>query len=514
MTISLAMIMRNSEKTLDKCLSSCVDICDEIVIVDTGSVDNSKQIASKYTSKIYDFEWIDDFSAARNFSFEKCTKDYILWLDSDDEILLNDQEKIKNIDYRDKEIIICKYQYSHDKYGVVESSFERERIIKRSLNLKWQKPIHEYLPIVGKKISRENIEIHHWKQHGTSERNLKILESIVQKDNDARNFYYLGKEYFDFNKFDLSIKTLEKFVKMDNWWENVFNAYQILSKAYLILGNEDEFFKNIFKSIKIEPRRAEPYYDIGDFYFSKKDWNKAIYWYELCLSVKRPAELMSTYYPAYYTWKPVLQLVLCYNNIGNVQKSYEYSELFLTFRPNDPIGLNNRNILKNSPLRLHKKDGKSKKLNLGCGNKKINGYANVDIVKTNNVDEVFDLCEIPYKDNTISTISSEHALEHVPLEKSKKAIKEWFRVLEPGGVLNLYIPDLELCALGYVNSNNKKTINGVPDKVWYKMTLYGAQRAENGSDAQHQFHLTGFSKDEIKELLEEAGFIIDYIKNY
>lgn len=155
-----------------------------------------------------------------------------------------------------------------------------------------------------------------------------------------------------------------------------------------------------------------------------------------------------------------------------------------------------------------------KKLNLGCGNKRIEGYINCDVVKIPEVDEVFNFYDIPYGDDTIAAISSEHALEHVSHEKTKLAIREWYRVLKPGGELNLKIPDLELCAERYTKADNSRTVNGYPEKTWYKMTIYGAQTPENGSDAEHQYHLTGFCKDEIKELLESTGFEVITVKNY
>jgi len=513
-TLSLAMIVKDCEKELERCLSSCHFIFDEIVIVDTGSKDSTKKIASNYTDKVYDFKWCNDFSKARNFSFNKCTSDFIMWLDDDDVILPEDCEKIKRIDYTNKEIILCKYHYSHDNYGVSECIFERERIVKRTLGLKWQKAIHEYLPL-SNNVSREDINIHHYKKQSSSERNLEILKNIVNEDNDPRNFYYLGKELIDFGSFEEGIENLEKFVLMNSaWWEDVFLAYEKLADAYLELKNEEKFFLNIFNSIKIEPSRAEPYYKLGEFYSNKNSWLKAIHWFEICLNVKRSKELLSSYYPQYYTWKPALQLCVCYNNVGDVQKAYEYNEMYLSFRPNDSIGLNNKNILENSDLRKPKKDGEGKKLNLGCGNKILDGYINVDAVKLENVDEVFNLYDVPYKDNSISSIYCEHALEHTSLEQAKTAIKEWFRVLKPGCELQLFIPDLELCCKGYLEANNNKTINGYPEKTWYKHTIYGLQKEANGSISEKQFHLTGFSKDEIKQLLESEGFIIDYLENY
>ena len=91
--ISLCMIVRNEEEVIERCLKSICDLVDEIIIVDTGSTDKTKQIVSKYTDKIYDFEWVNDFAKARNYSFSKATKDYILWLDADDVILEEDRKK-------------------------------------------------------------------------------------------------------------------------------------------------------------------------------------------------------------------------------------------------------------------------------------------------------------------------------------------------------------------------------------------------------------------------------------
>ncbi|MEJ9268433.1 glycosyltransferase family 2 protein, partial [Bacillus thuringiensis] len=83
-TISLCMIVKNEVEVLSRCLDAIRDGVEEIIIVDTGSTDATKKVAQQYTAKIYDFEWIDDFSAARNFAFSKATNEYILWLDADD----------------------------------------------------------------------------------------------------------------------------------------------------------------------------------------------------------------------------------------------------------------------------------------------------------------------------------------------------------------------------------------------------------------------------------------------
>ena len=111
-TISICMIVKNEAETLARCLDSLKGIGDEIIVVDTGSTDETKKIAAKYTDKIYDFKWIDDFSAARNFCFSKAGMDYIYTADAD-EILDEDNYHrfmdLKKAMIDDVEIVQMKY---------------------------------------------------------------------------------------------------------------------------------------------------------------------------------------------------------------------------------------------------------------------------------------------------------------------------------------------------------------------------------------------------------------------
>jgi len=95
-TLSLCMIVKNEEHFLEQCLNSVKDLVDEIIIVDTGSTDRTKEIAKKFNAKIFDFEWIDDFSKARNESLKNATGDWILVLDADETISSQNHQRIKD----------------------------------------------------------------------------------------------------------------------------------------------------------------------------------------------------------------------------------------------------------------------------------------------------------------------------------------------------------------------------------------------------------------------------------
>ena len=94
MRMSLCMIVRQEEKALARCLEGIADAVEEIVIVDMGSTDRTKEIARQFTDKIYDFPWMDDFAAARNFAFSKGTGEYLLWMDAEDILPSGEKEKL------------------------------------------------------------------------------------------------------------------------------------------------------------------------------------------------------------------------------------------------------------------------------------------------------------------------------------------------------------------------------------------------------------------------------------
>ena len=92
--VSLTMIVKNEQENLPRCLASVEGIFDEIIIVDTGSTDRTKEIAREFGAKVFDFEWIDSFAAARNEALSHATGDYAFWLDADDVVEPAEREKL------------------------------------------------------------------------------------------------------------------------------------------------------------------------------------------------------------------------------------------------------------------------------------------------------------------------------------------------------------------------------------------------------------------------------------
>ena len=142
--ISLCMIVRDEAEVLGRCLQSVADLVDEIIIADTGSVDETKAIAAQFEAKIYDFPWCDDFSAARNFTVQQAVGDYWMWLDADDVIEGENRARLKQIlQNPDADLVYLPYVLSFDSAGKPDLISKRERIFRRSKGYRFEGAVHE-----------------------------------------------------------------------------------------------------------------------------------------------------------------------------------------------------------------------------------------------------------------------------------------------------------------------------------------------------------------------------------
>lgn len=351
-SLSLCMIVKNEEKNLENCLNSVKNIVDEIIIVDTGSIDKTKSIARKYTDKVYDFVWCDDFSKARNYSISKATKDYIIWLDADDIVLEKDCKKILDLKENlstDINYIMMKYQLNLDENGIPALEYYRERIFKNNRKFKFVSPIHETVNVSGNFL-RENICIVHTKKpsNKVSDRNLLIFEKM-KKENykfSPRDIFYFARELYYNKRYKEAIKYFNEFIdSKDGWIENKISACIDLSNIYLELNDIENYFSSLLKSFKFDKPRAEICCKIGSYFLLNKDYIISSYWYTKALEDNYDIENGGFYIKDYYDFIPYINLCVCYYNLGDISKSKLYNELAGKIKPNNNIYLSNRILL-------------------------------------------------------------------------------------------------------------------------------------------------------------------------
>ena len=339
------MIVKDEEEVLRQCLNSVREICDEIIIVDTGSKDKTKEIAKEFTEKVIDFTWINDFSAARNFAFSHATMDYILWLDADDILLIEELNKFKTLkNSLDVSIdaVSMIYHISFDEYGNPSFSFRRNRLVKRENNFKWIGPVHEYLE-VGGNIFTADIAITHRKNNKTkqsnqSDRNLKIYEDRLEKGEEfsPRDLYYYANELKDHAQFQKSTIYYQLFLATKKGWvEDEIRACINMAECYRNLGNVEKEKESLVMSICYDVPRPEVSCRLGDLYKNKRNFKKAIIWYRLALEIVED-DHKGFKQKAYSTWYPHLQLCLCYWEIRDIELAEKHNNKAGEYRPNDP----------------------------------------------------------------------------------------------------------------------------------------------------------------------------------
>ncbi len=352
-TLSICMIVKNEEEVLDRCLNCVKNIADEIVIVDTGSYDNTKNIAKLYTDKIFDFTWIDDFSAARNCSFSKATKDYVMWLDADDIIDEQNQARLRALMDNaspDIDMFMLRYDVAFDADDNPTLSYYRERIFKRSNDYKWLGEIHEVITPQGNMVY-EDIAIRHKKMKPTNpRRNLNIFQRMLAdgKTLDPRQRFYYARELSNNGFTDKAIDEFNKYLDGgEGWVENNISACADLAACYAKLNNESMEIASLYRSFNYDLPRAEICCDIGKYFVERGRYEIAVFWYKIAADKQYNEQSGGFHLPDCYGYVPNIQLCVCYDKMGDYSKASYYNEIAAKFKPDNKSVIYNRSYFAN-----------------------------------------------------------------------------------------------------------------------------------------------------------------------
>lgn len=344
------MIVKNEEAILARCLDTVKDIVDEINIVDTGSSDRTVEIAKQYTDRVFFFEWIGDFAAARNESFKYATKDYILYLDADDVILEEDRVKLKKLKKTldpTVDSVSMYYDAGTDEYGNVTLRYRRNRLVKRENNFRWKGDCHQYLEVRGKTINVD-IAITHKKIRHAVGRTVSIYEKKIERGDifTPRDHFYYGNELRENGHYEKAIESYNKNISSkEGWVEDKIFACIFKADCYRYLGDTKNELSSLFDSFQFSSPRAEACSRIGYNFQRKKEYKSAVFWYELAIRQEPDPERWSFTYTAYHTWYPHLQLCVCYYYLGDHEKSYVHNEAARKYRPEDKRIQQNKELL-------------------------------------------------------------------------------------------------------------------------------------------------------------------------
>jgi len=348
MELSLCMIVRNEEEHLEKCLNSVKSAVDEIIILDTGSMDRTKEIAARYTPHVHDYIWQDDFAAARNASFALAQKPFILWLDADDVI---DPPQLKKLIELKEDLdenvdaVMMPYHYAFSPGGEPSLVFDRERIVRRAAGFAFSGAVHEAMAVTGRVI-RADIAVRHTGKHGESSnrRNLAIYEKRIQAGTPlaARDRYYYARELQSAGEYERAEQAFKDFLSMDGWAVNRQEAMIGRGKCLMKLGRVSQARQSYFSALEEEEPRAEVLCALGESFAEEGKLQAAAVWYRAALLCQMPEDHRAFVYPDAYAYEPLMQLCVILSRLGKEEEACRMNEQALLVRPGDPSALYNR----------------------------------------------------------------------------------------------------------------------------------------------------------------------------
>jgi glycosyltransferase involved in cell wall biosynthesis/Tfp pilus assembly protein PilF len=212
--VSLCMIVKNEEATLPTCLGSAADLVQEIVIVDTGSTDRTKEVAGRFGARIVDFPWVDSFAAARNESIRHATGQWIFWLDADDRLDEVNRGRLRELFARLGSENVAYMMCCRCQPGVAGGAamiVDHARLFPNRPQIRWQYRVHEQITLAverqGGTLERSSVEIIHGGyqdpalRRRKNERNLRLLQlDYADNPKEPITLFHLGWTCLDLQR--------------------------------------------------------------------------------------------------------------------------------------------------------------------------------------------------------------------------------------------------------------------------------------------------------------------------
>jgi len=348
-SISLCMIVKDEEKHLERCLNSVKGLVDEIIIVDTGSTDKTKEIAEKFGAIIKDYEWDNSFSNARNYSLKFAKMDWILLLDADDEF---------NREYEKQFIELVNNSVKDGHYfktlSFTGDSINKDntvsnlnlRLLRNNNKYKYVGCIHEQIRCVDgptdyRNFTSEDIEIFHYGyltevaiEKEKRARNIKIIEAELKKDpTNQFHIFNLANEYFALNDLDKALELFNKAYRNLN--HNTGYSSKLVVRRIMCLdelGRYDEALNAIHEGLKMYPEFTDLEFIKGLIHLKERRYTLAIKSFEKCIEMG-PPPIQLEFIKGSGTFRPYMALGGIYYKFDDYQEALKAYENALKYNP-------------------------------------------------------------------------------------------------------------------------------------------------------------------------------------
>jgi glycosyltransferase involved in cell wall biosynthesis len=252
---SLCMIVRNEEDNLGACLESAADLVDEIVVVDTGSTDRTRDIARRFGARVFDFPWVDNFAAARNESLRHATGDWIFWLDADDRIDAPSRRRLKRLFAKlgnENQVFMMTSVCLTESGIALPMELTYIRLFRNHPEMRWKYRVHEDIlaaaRVLGARIVRTQIAIQHSGYQDAAlrmrkrKRDLRLLQLDYADDpDDPLTLLKLGAAYFNLGRAAKALPILQRSLERTLPDDPIAcKVYSAIVECYRLLSRKQE----------------------------------------------------------------------------------------------------------------------------------------------------------------------------------------------------------------------------------------------------------------------------------
>jgi glycosyltransferase involved in cell wall biosynthesis len=351
--VSIALIVRNEERTLGRCLGSIRDAVDEIVVVDTGSTDRTREIASRFTDRIFDFAWHDDFSAARQYAFDRATGEWVGWLDADDAVV--NAGRIRGLAAGaapDVGLFHWRYVVDRDRWGNPRCEFWRERLVRNDGSFRWSGRVHEVLETRRRwsSVQSPEVVVEHRpiKGHGAERgrRNLDILEAEYAergRSSPPRMRYYLAREHADHGNLEEATMFYRSYLRVAERGDESYLARIQLADLQLRGGHYNQASNTLLLALKVCPHWPDAYYRLARIAYFQRDWHTVVHWTEVGRAMPRP-DTLQIINPLDYSFNWIIYFTNALFHLGEVEEGLAWTRRALEICPDDGWHLENLRV--------------------------------------------------------------------------------------------------------------------------------------------------------------------------
>lgn len=335
-TICVTIICKNESQTLPRLLQT-VTFADSVVVVDTGSTDGTPTIAAKLGAKVFSFDWIDDFSAARNYAIKQADCDYVMWLDADDVVPAETANAViawKNSP-SDADFVYMRYRFDGSQFW-----FWRERIVRNCKKCRFKGFIHEAIVPFGK-TEKLFADVLHKPSASHEQRNYSIYQKRIAsgKKLSAREKYYYARTLADCGKFEQAKSVFSRCaVDRRLYVVNRADCYLQLANMATSGGDVKAARDYLMRSVRLIPPDSQTACAVAYCYFAEGNYAYAKQWYVFATAARSDFGFQNDYFSRFL---PFVQLSVCCYRLGERQEAKSWHQKAKAVAPDSPLILSN-----------------------------------------------------------------------------------------------------------------------------------------------------------------------------